>query len=322
MSLAIHPSDSIRFNRPFTKKQKGCILTLTNNNVQAVAFKAKTNAAKLYTVRPNSGTIEAGERINVVITKLIMEKDPPLDEPCTDKFLFESSTISKGDSSSKLDASFWDKRKKKNKVHSHKIPIEFLPEVDLASGELVRIHPSTTLTFWGPFTEEAETTLTIDNIGLEPVAFKVRTTNIKDFCVQPNMGKIDALEEHPVLIIRLKHKNELTAEEIKARCHKFQILVTPIPPGRHQLTVDELFAWADSNPEHKVYGHRLIVRYPDQMGLDDDDTLIGSQDFKDTTSKASSSHVGLNASFIDDQNADEGDKRYSWLTGTFRKLTR
>ncbi|KAF9493861.1 hypothetical protein BDN71DRAFT_1053934 [Pleurotus eryngii] len=93
MSLAILPSNSIHFNRPFTKKPRKCLRTLVNNNQYAVAFKAKTNASQLYNIKPNSGIIEVGKTLNVVITKVAVTEEPPLDVPCTDKFLFESAGI-------------------------------------------------------------------------------------------------------------------------------------------------------------------------------------------------------------------------------------
>lgn len=64
MSVEINPSSQLGFHRPLTQLVKRT-LTLTNQNGHPVAFKVKTTAPKSYCVRPNSGRIEAGEKVEV-----------------------------------------------------------------------------------------------------------------------------------------------------------------------------------------------------------------------------------------------------------------
>lgn len=53
-----------RFVGPLTQLVKRT-LQVTNPNNQPVAFKVKTTAPKQYCVRPNSGRIEPGEKVDV-----------------------------------------------------------------------------------------------------------------------------------------------------------------------------------------------------------------------------------------------------------------
>ncbi|OJD28453.1 hypothetical protein ACJ73_00140 [Blastomyces percursus] len=54
--------------------------------------------------------------------------------------------------------------------------------------------PQKFLRFQRPFTREVSQTLTIENNNDEPVAFKVKTTAPKSYCVRPNSGRIGAGE--------------------------------------------------------------------------------------------------------------------------------
>ena len=44
----------------------------------------------------------------------------------------------------------------------------------------------------GPFTQLVKEVLTVSNPSPEPVAFKVKTTAPKQYCVRPNSGRIEA----------------------------------------------------------------------------------------------------------------------------------
>lgn len=94
--------------------------------------------------------------------------------------------------------------------------------------------------------------------------------------------------------MRKKAKVDLTRDEIEGtgRADKFRILTTTIPKKHNDSSIDDVvsalisygcivtqemqFAWADLRPEHKVYGHKLPVRYPDYVGIGEnilDETL-------------------------------------------------
>ncbi len=49
-----------------------------------------------------------------------------------------------------------------------------------------------TLTITGPFTQLVKEILIVRNPNSEPVAFKIKTTAPKQYCVRPNSGRIEA----------------------------------------------------------------------------------------------------------------------------------
>ena len=85
--------------------------------------------------------------------------------------------------------------------------------------------------------------------------------------------------------MRKKAKVDLTRDEIEGvgRADKFRILTTTIPIKHNDSSIDDVvsasirrgcvvtqetqFAWADLRPDHKVYSHKLPVRYPDYVGI-------------------------------------------------------
>jgi len=91
MSVEIDPVE-LGFARPFTSEVSQ-ILKIHNPNVTPVAFKVKTTAPKQYCVRPNSGRIEPGKQVEVVVLLQAMKQDPPLEAKCKDKFLVQSVAV-------------------------------------------------------------------------------------------------------------------------------------------------------------------------------------------------------------------------------------
>ncbi|CAO3589629.1 unnamed protein product [Absidia cylindrospora] len=66
MSLHVEPSEVLTFKRPLTRTSKE-ILTINNSGDHDIAFKVKTTAPKLYCVRPNAGTVGAGETMEIQV---------------------------------------------------------------------------------------------------------------------------------------------------------------------------------------------------------------------------------------------------------------
>lgn len=56
----------------------------------------------------------------------------------------------------------------------------------------VTLNPHTTLGFYRPLTETVKRTLIVGNPNKAPVAFKIKTTAPKLYCVKPNCGRIGA----------------------------------------------------------------------------------------------------------------------------------
>lgn len=103
-------------------------LTVSNPNNQPVAFKVKTTAPKQYCVRPNSGRIEPGEKVEVQVLLQPMKEEPPSSAKCRDKFLVQSTIITPDFETASLQE-IWPTIEKENKsaIHEQKIRCTYLP---------------------------------------------------------------------------------------------------------------------------------------------------------------------------------------------------
>lgn len=103
-------------------------LTVSNPNNQPVAFKVKTTAPKQYCVRPNSGRIEPGEKVEVQVLLQPMKEEPPSSAKCRDKFLVQSTIITPDFETASLQE-IWPIIEKENKsaIHEQKIRCAYLP---------------------------------------------------------------------------------------------------------------------------------------------------------------------------------------------------
>ena len=103
---------------------------VANTNSQPVAFKVKTTAPKQYCVRPNSGRIEPGERVEVqgkntsgfasqyssadicllslcAVLLQPMKEEPAPGTKCRDKFLVQSAIITPDRETRSLQEMVW-----------------------------------------------------------------------------------------------------------------------------------------------------------------------------------------------------------------------
>lgn len=126
MSVEISPSAQLGFPRPLTQVVKRSIY-VSNSNSQPVAFKVKTTAPKQYCVRPNSGRVDPGERVEVQVLMQPLKEEPPLSAKCRDKFLIQSAIIS-ADKETLPIAEFWAAQEgQKDFISEHKIRCVYLP---------------------------------------------------------------------------------------------------------------------------------------------------------------------------------------------------
>ncbi|KAH7193734.1 PapD-like protein [Fusarium flagelliforme] len=89
------------------------------------------------------------------------------------------------------------------------------------------------LSFKRPFTTEVSQVLTLRNPNSTPVAFKVKTTAPKQYCVRPNAGRIEAGQSFDVSVLLQAMKQDPAPD---ARCRdKFLVQSTAI-------TADKEFA--------------------------------------------------------------------------------
>ncbi|KAL9931507.1 hypothetical protein V8E36_009672 [Tilletia maclaganii] len=124
---SLDPHVQLGFQRPLTQLVKKS-LQVTNTNAQPVAFKVKTTAPKQYCVRPNSGRIEPGEKVEVQVLLQPMKEEPPTNQKCRDKFLVQSTLITPEREQYAL-AELWSAIEKEDKtaIHEQKIRCAYLP---------------------------------------------------------------------------------------------------------------------------------------------------------------------------------------------------
>ena len=123
----INPHTQLGFPRPLTQVVKKSLI-VTNPNPQPVAFKVKTTAPKQYCVRPNSGRIEPGEKVEIQVLLQPLKEEPPVNAKCRDKFLVQSAVIS-ADKETLSITDLWNvlERDAKSSIAEHKIRCVFLP---------------------------------------------------------------------------------------------------------------------------------------------------------------------------------------------------
>jgi len=124
----------------------------------------------------------------------------------------------------------------------------------------VALHPSAALGFHRPFTQLAKRSLTITNNNALPVAFKVKTTAPKLYCVRPNSGRLEPGQSVEVSVMLQAMKEEPPPN---ARCKdKFLIQSTVITPEKETMTLQDIWAVPEgADDTNKVHQQKLKVVY-------------------------------------------------------------
>jgi len=143
----------------------------------------------------------------------------------------------------------------------------------------VYINPSSSLGFNRPLTALVKRALTISNPHAQPVAFKVKTTAPKLYCVRPNSGRVEpgATVEVSVMLQPLKEEPPLNA-----KCKdKFLIQSTLITAEKEQKPLQEIWTIPEGNTDevNKVHQLKLKVVYlpPEGQPLEEVDENMISQ---------------------------------------------
>ncbi|KAJ4133394.1 phosphatidylinositol-binding protein scs2 [Fusarium equiseti] len=99
------------------------------------------------------------------------------------------------------------------------------------------------LSFKRPFTTEVSQTLTLRNPNPTPVAFKVKTTAPKQYCVRPNAGRIEAGQSFDVSVLLQAMKQDPAPD---ARCRdKFLVQSTAITADKEFASVAAVLETTD-----------------------------------------------------------------------------
>ncbi|KDR82894.1 hypothetical protein GALMADRAFT_238530 [Galerina marginata CBS 339.88] len=123
----------------------------------------------------------------------------------------------------------------------------------------VTLNPSNALGFRRPLTTLVKRSLTITNHNPQPVAFKVKTTAPKLYCVRPNSGRVEPGESIDVSVMLQALKEE---PPLNTKCKdKFLIQSTVITPDKETYSLSDIWASPDTNEEGKVFQQKLRVTY-------------------------------------------------------------
>ncbi|KTW31187.1 uncharacterized protein T551_01260 [Pneumocystis jirovecii RU7] len=128
--MSVECKSQLGFCRPLTSMVK-VSLFLYNPHKGPIVFKIKTTAPRQYCVRPNSGRIEAGQEIEVLVLFQALKEEPPLDFKCRDKFLIQSIALTNKDVTDTQSLLLLFDSASKEDIHEKKIKCVFLtPEED------------------------------------------------------------------------------------------------------------------------------------------------------------------------------------------------
>ncbi|KAK0504106.1 PapD-like protein [Armillaria luteobubalina] len=124
----------------------------------------------------------------------------------------------------------------------------------------VYLSPNNTLGFMRPLTQLVKRTLSITNPNAQPVAFKVKTTAPRLYCVRPNSGRVEPGETVEVAVMLQAMKED---PPLNAKCKdKFLIQSTLITPEKESKALHDIWSVPEgSSDEAKVFQQKLKVAY-------------------------------------------------------------
>lgn len=108
------------------------------------------------------------------------------------------------------------------------------------------LDPSNELRFKGPFDDYVTVSLTIKNPTSKKIAFKIKTTAPKRYCVKPNSGVLESSQSMKVNVL-LQPFNYDPAEKNK---HKFMVQYLYLTDREMQMNVNDILnMWKDISTE-------------------------------------------------------------------------
>uniref|UniRef100_A0A1D1Z3G6 Vesicle-associated membrane protein-associated protein C16G5.05c n=1 Tax=Anthurium amnicola TaxID=1678845 RepID=A0A1D1Z3G6_9ARAE len=123
----------------------------------------------------------------------------------------------------------------------------------------VKLEPPSQLSFHRPFTQLVKEILVVRNPNPEPVAFKVKTTAPKQYCVRPNSGRIEANQSVDVQVI-LQPMKEDPAPDFKCK-DKFLVQSVAITAERETLTLTDLWSTTEKQAKDSIKETKIRCVY-------------------------------------------------------------
>ncbi|KAK7202663.1 PapD-like protein [Myxozyma melibiosi] len=122
----------------------------------------------------------------------------------------------------------------------------------------MEVSPST-LEFSGPFSQSITRLVTLRNKTAEPLAYKVKTTAPKLYCVRPNASRVDPGETVEVQIILQGLKFE-PGPDYKCK-DKFLVQSVPIAAELETLSIHDLWSTVEKTSKEKIADAKIRVAY-------------------------------------------------------------
>ncbi|KAF4538879.1 MSP domain containing protein [Lasiodiplodia theobromae] len=113
------------------------------------------------------------------------------------------------------------------------------------------------LGFKRPFTQEVSQSLRLRNPNSDPVAFKVKTTAPKQYCVRPNSGRIEAGKEVEVQVLLQAMKEDPPPD---ARCRdKFLVQSVAVTADMEFSNVGTIWSHIEQTAKHTIQEKKIRV---------------------------------------------------------------
>ena len=154
--------------------------------------------------------------------------------------------------------------------------------------------PTDPCQFRRPLTELAKETLRVHNPNNTPVAFKVKTTAPKLYCVRPNSGRIEAGQEVEVQVLLQAMKEEPPAD-YKCR-DKFLVQSTAITPELESTNISNLWAEVESRGQHQIHERKIRCVF---VAASEDKAAAAATTTTTTTTSPDTSASAVNVSTTD-----------------------
>ncbi|KAF9897050.1 phosphatidylinositol-binding protein scs2, partial [Lobosporangium transversale] len=114
----------------------------------------------------------------------------------------------------------------------------------------IELEPSAQLGFHRPLTEAIKESLFIRNPTQLPIAFKVKTTAPKQYCVRPNSGRIEPGQELEVQV-QMQAMKEDPPADFKCK-DKFLVQSVAITAEREQLSLADLWPAIERDAKDQI----------------------------------------------------------------------
>ncbi|KAF9929213.1 phosphatidylinositol-binding protein scs2 [Linnemannia zychae] len=130
----------------------------------------------------------------------------------------------------------------------------------------IELEPSSQLSFRRPLTEAIKETLLIRNPTQLPIAFKVKTTAPRQYCVRPNSGRIEPGQELEVQV-QMQAMKEDPPVDFKCK-DKFLVQSIAITAEREQLSPQDLWPTVERDTKDQIREKKIRCAFLPPLGHD------------------------------------------------------